>query len=1220
MEILRDGTVGLMQAFSKLGILVALLLPNLFAQTPVIEDFTVTTPASISQANPAVVDCGGACGFNMREFSQLNANTTPQANDTVTLGSVTYKFVSSFTGAQNEVLIGADRQSSMFNLMHAVNADGWLGNANISGNHTQTYSATQVANPDVTAGTSQMDPNLIVMARNVGPNPCGGAHCVTTTSSGGRITIGSTTTHMEWVVVMSGGTGAWSVLGTDLVPKNLYAVYKDSNHYELYTSDFPLTALDTSGGSFAGGCTGACASAISIERGVYGGTNLKYIRNTAGPGDEGNWANVAWPDGRGNYQVTVFGCPDNTKDQQCAQGYDYPETVQIGNVSQWQTLVSSTGISCTGGGVSGGTGVATCTVTLSANFPTANNSTFPVALTPGRIVMLRNVLDTAGSWTYTVSLPNSSNVGTTLNQLVKYDPGTNTVRGVTKRDVSGNTGGFIGVATGGAGTTGNVTVAIGGLVSCMMSTSYTAGNWAVPSGFDSTCMDYNAWQAANSNPITAASFPLITQGLGVIQTSGSAGTTAQIWWNHFNRGYVVQSTNESCTPTTNPIGPGNCTGTGVTQFTIQIPGVQDGNYGTSNPLVGEGCCFSGPRQTTANATTNIYPTPYVLYGSTWFFHQIPELPVYIKKYAGFNPTATNRLNFNVYWRGLNNKNCNSGSGAGIGSYVLWPGSVMGNNQGDHKYNQFDPYIYGSNSTAISSPTVVGPMYYSINWSPSHSVGISQTYDYPANLTQTPSAQGWHGALYGFWQAMGTFYQDLSGPFCDLSRDVRGQALSISPVTLTTPVVTEPDELVKTVTAQWTSHLFKNGDANHTPTGNPGYAIGISVPHNNIVLTYEYRYSLTGSLHTSGFSSGLCSSTGTTTCGSTDRITTNGVTEFWTFPSNGSLGNQNIWWGIKPISIPVGSTTGDTQSPIWISLPVDPQMQVGDHVTVAGVLGNTHANVTNAAITGYQPRQGFFLVDSNAYPYASSTATSVTFPSNPGGPIKVNATEHGLQDGQQVEIRNVTTTVGTVDGIYTITLVDGNNYTLNGTSYNTNCPCSGLAGMKAATLSTLINITSDSVASPGTTCTVNLTTAHNMLPGMKFDLVGSSDSHLSPSDGIDASTYTVSSISGSCAGGATSCFEFACPANTPTSTIFNLENVSVGGVINNFMVITWPAISVAGTGNGSYGGNGTLAVTPLSTAASDDLRNFTEIFIPGSSGAATTGTLLQGASPRGLIVH
>ena len=80
-----------------------------------------------------------------RATSILTSNNTNVANNaTVTIGTKVYTFKTALTPTEGEVLIGADADASLLNLIRAINHSGTPGT---------DYSAA-AANPDVTAATA----------------------------------------------------------------------------------------------------------------------------------------------------------------------------------------------------------------------------------------------------------------------------------------------------------------------------------------------------------------------------------------------------------------------------------------------------------------------------------------------------------------------------------------------------------------------------------------------------------------------------------------------------------------------------------------------------------------------------------------------------------------------------------------------------------------------------------------------------------------------------------------------------------------------------------------------------------------------------------------------------------------------------------------------------------------------------------------------------------
>lgn len=115
--------------------------------------------------------------------------TNPTADDTVTVGGVTYTWKASVTTTANQVKIGADAAASVQNLFDAINAT-----ASASG---VTHGSLTVANPDVIA-TAVSATVVTVKART--PGTVG--NFIPLTESGTHTAIGSAATKL------AGGTGS----------------------------------------------------------------------------------------------------------------------------------------------------------------------------------------------------------------------------------------------------------------------------------------------------------------------------------------------------------------------------------------------------------------------------------------------------------------------------------------------------------------------------------------------------------------------------------------------------------------------------------------------------------------------------------------------------------------------------------------------------------------------------------------------------------------------------------------------------------------------------------------------------------------------------------------------------------------------------------------------------------------------------------------------------
>lgn len=112
--------------------------------------------------------------------------TIPTANDTVTVGGVTYTFKASVTTTANEVDLGANAAEALANLKAAINADP-------AGSGTLYGSAT-VENPLVEA-TTLTSTTLVVQSKVTG-------------AIGNLIPSTETSTHLSWgAATLASGSG-----------------------------------------------------------------------------------------------------------------------------------------------------------------------------------------------------------------------------------------------------------------------------------------------------------------------------------------------------------------------------------------------------------------------------------------------------------------------------------------------------------------------------------------------------------------------------------------------------------------------------------------------------------------------------------------------------------------------------------------------------------------------------------------------------------------------------------------------------------------------------------------------------------------------------------------------------------------------------------------------------------------------------------------------------
>lgn len=1136
--------------------LIAWLLGGGIATAQVVEDFKCTVPLSISNGNPAIVTCGEPHGWNQRALNLIQLWAAGTNGDTITIDGTTYTLVTTLNNnIPNQVLIGQTNRDTAWNLYLAINR----GNANMHDGYMAgvLYSSATVENPSWGAAMSWQSYGMQVLYKTAGPTGIGKSM---SSSNANTATWETPASRMEWWVLISGASGCWAGQGTNCggqagnAGANIGAgswMQVDPNRATQVPHFYRARYVDATHFSL---WLNAVYGFDTTYNGPYTGQQL-----TIGPsGPDGSpypqiatqesWSVTGGPASSDLYQVNVPGCPNPDHELECSQARRVPETCKNGN-----GIYSHPASFTISGGVA--------TITFATPFPYAPNSSGNMKR--GENIWLRNFVDTPGAWTHTITKQNVANaagLGTQLNQLVRYTVGAETVQALANSE----TGGAIGVCTANCGTTGTATIADAGKMPCVFDNAYTTGHFVTMTAYDSRCHD------AGANWINSG-----WQTVGVVvDNSGAAGTTGAIWWNGLNRAYKVQSVN----------GPGD--GTGVTQITLNIPGYPDGNYNNTRMLPGIDACLVGD-MLTAFVDNRDWISPYVIFPASYVGgYQYPLFSRIMKDQGNFDAATSNRLSFWVKWN-KSQQQCGINSGAlSIGSYFLWPQTPAGA-QGDHYYNDADPEQYAGQW-----------MRYDVTRDPSHKVGIGSAYNFPDNLMMQGAAGGWHGQS-NFFDRLGTFYLDLSGIFCPPPRNVTGQTIYVSPLKINT-AAGEPEELVRLRFGSWSPALFQAGDMNGSPTGPPGYSLTWSGELWGVgPVQYEVRYSTWGSLKTLGFSNGLCQN-GTTTCGVADHVTSDGITKGSILYHSASMTQQpNIWWGIKPISIPVSSASGSGQNPTWIITPMDPGFQSGDHVTVTGV--GVIPNQTNIATSAVLKRQLWSRFDARP-----SALGGISYPANPGGPVKINVyINHGLLTGQTIQLggpAGYSLTPSSLAGQYTVTVLDGYTFTLDGTSYDAMCPCSG--GMFRLNLpGNLTSITTNGTASPNTVCTVNLTVPHNLVAGWKVDIIGAPESHISYSDGYTPMTFTVTNI------GSSTSFDFTCPAGTPINATFNTD-LSPGSL---FLVQSWFGLAVPVTGTGTYTSGGTVYST-------EDNRNFAEIQLwPYNTTPTALSQRFGGASTSTAVV-
>jgi flagellin len=130
---------------------------------------------------PAVAASDTLTGANFTEGAAATGTLTFTANaaagDTVTLGGTTYSYVTSFTGAADQVLVGSSTAQSILNLQAAINA--------ASGGAGVVYSAGTVAN--TSAYASAVTGTTLTATANVNGNITN----INSSATGGHATFGA---------------------------------------------------------------------------------------------------------------------------------------------------------------------------------------------------------------------------------------------------------------------------------------------------------------------------------------------------------------------------------------------------------------------------------------------------------------------------------------------------------------------------------------------------------------------------------------------------------------------------------------------------------------------------------------------------------------------------------------------------------------------------------------------------------------------------------------------------------------------------------------------------------------------------------------------------------------------------------------------------------------------------------------------------------------------
>lgn len=156
-------------------------------------------------------------GLGAQATGTLTAISLPVANDTVTIGAKTYKFVAAVAAA-NDVAIGGTVAATLSNLAAAINAGAGAGTAYGTGT-TANAGVTAIANPstiDLTAITAGAAGNALVTTSSSATHMAFSAGTLTNGSDGGSLTtaaaatatLASVNNAIQFVANMRGSIGA----------------------------------------------------------------------------------------------------------------------------------------------------------------------------------------------------------------------------------------------------------------------------------------------------------------------------------------------------------------------------------------------------------------------------------------------------------------------------------------------------------------------------------------------------------------------------------------------------------------------------------------------------------------------------------------------------------------------------------------------------------------------------------------------------------------------------------------------------------------------------------------------------------------------------------------------------------------------------------------------------------------------------------------------------
>ena len=235
----------------------------------------VAATGTLAQTAPtsAVAASDTLTGANFTEGAAATGALTyqtadnPVANDTATIGGTTYTFVTTLTGAANQVLIGSSTSQSVANLAAAVNATS--GGAGIA------YSAGTTANTNVYASAAG---NVLTVTANVNG------------TGGNALSVAASTTGVTGGANLTGGTAGATVTVGGQTYTFVSALSHTATANEVVASSEATGLANLAAAVNGAGGAGYSANTVAnsqVTAGASTGTTLQFTADT--PGTSGNF-------------------------------------------------------------------------------------------------------------------------------------------------------------------------------------------------------------------------------------------------------------------------------------------------------------------------------------------------------------------------------------------------------------------------------------------------------------------------------------------------------------------------------------------------------------------------------------------------------------------------------------------------------------------------------------------------------------------------------------------------------------------------------------------------------------------------------------------------------------------------------------------------------------------------------------------------------------------